>query len=160
MLGCVIFPEIFITSRRSFVSVLQQVRLTSSSSFRTKSRFRPKNPSEYQISNSHNQQSRGEHGRKKGSSLPPSCVFVNGEILYGIYPVLMAVKSGKRKVHQIYYNKDSSRTEGVIRLATSKGISSKCVGRDSLNKLSRNSTKEINVHQGICADVDKVLYNN
>ena len=90
---------------------------------------------------------------RKSKRLP---VHVKGEVLYGIYPVLLALKSDKRKFHQIYYNDNSTRTKEVVELATSKGVCAKAVNREFLNELSKNSTKEWNVHQGICADVEQV----
>ena len=125
-------------------------------STKTKARFRPKTRlSEKSEGTVNDEAFKNENYRKKinAKRLP---VHVNGEVLYGIYPVLLALKSDKRKFHHIYYNDNSIRTKELVELATSKGVSAKAVNREFLNELSKNSTKEWNVHQGVCADVEKV----
>ena len=82
--------------------------------------------------------------------------MVEGEILYGIYPVLLALKSEKRSVMELYYNKNSERTQKVVELAQSKNITTTSISPRELSSLARNSTNESNVHQGICAYVKKV----
>ena len=81
---------------------------------------------------------------------------MNGEILYGFHPVLMALKSGNRKFFQIYYNEGSVRAKNVIDLAIAKHINVESVPPRTLDFLAKKSTRETNVHQGVCADVQKV----
>ena len=85
---------------------------------------------------------------------------VKGEILYGVYPILMALKSGNRKFFQIYYNENSMRTRQIVEIANTQRISTELVNGKFLNELAKNSTKEYNVHQGVCADVEKVPISN
>ena len=93
---------------------------------------------------------------KQNTKLHQSSEELKGEILYGIYPVLMALKAKQRSIFQIYYNKNSTRTKQVIDLAIEHDIKTKMVDPKELHALSKNSTKELNAHQGICADVEKV----
>ncbi len=116
-------------------------------------------------------------------------VQVQGEILYGINPVLMALEAEKRKFHcvtsfcggctkrlerfkllfilnslafryccpktwklwQIYYNAASKRTKEIIEAATFRGIPCEKSERGVLGQLAKHSSKEVGVHQGICA---------
>ena len=78
------------------------------------------------------------------------------EMLYGVYPVLTALDSNQRSVHRILYNEASKRVEDIVEKATQKGIKTEAVQPQILDKMARNSTKEMSVHQGVCAEVSKL----
>jgi tRNA G18 (ribose-2'-O)-methylase SpoU len=84
-------------------------------------------------------------------------VAVEGEMLYGINPVAMALEAGSRKFYQVYFNEASKRTSGIVNSAKQRGIRCTRVDRQVLNQLARHSCKEVGVHQGVCADVEKLL---
>ncbi len=49
-------------------------------------------------------------------------IMVSGEILYGYYPVLMALKAGKRKFHALYYNDEGKdKILNLAEMAREKG---------------------------------------
>ena len=81
----------------------------------------------------------------------------NEEILFGFYPVLMALKQGAREFQKIYYNESSIKTKKIVDLAVQKGVSTELVSAQTLNNLAKLSTTEFTSHQGICATVGKVL---
>ena len=84
-------------------------------------------------------------------------VQVQGEVLYGINSVLLALEAEQRTFHKIYYNEQSKRTQKIVEIAKFRGIPCQKVERYNLNRLAKHSDKEVGVHQGVCADVDKLL---
>lgn len=49
--------------------------------------------------------------------------LVRGEILYGYFPVLMALKAGRRNFHSVYYNHaGNDRMAELVDLAVDKGV--------------------------------------
>ena len=95
--------------------------------------------------------------RNRKNSRIVDYVQVEGEMLYGICPVAMALESGQRTFHRIYYNDPSKRTKAIVELAKSRGIPCEKSDRQILNTLSKHSTKEVGVHQGVCADVEPLF---
>ena len=81
----------------------------------------------------------------------------NEEILFGFYPVLMALKQGTREFQKIYYNDSSVKTKEIVDLAVQKGVTTELVSAQTLNTLAKLSTTEFRSHQGICATVGKVI---
>ena len=81
----------------------------------------------------------------------------NEEILFGFYPVLMALKQGTREFQKIYYNESSVKTKEIVDLAVQKGVTTELVSAQTLNNLAKLSTTEFRSHQGICATVGKVI---
>ena len=81
----------------------------------------------------------------------------NEEILFGFYPVLMALKQGTREFQKIYYNESSVKTKEIVDLAVQKGVTAELVSAQTLNNLAKLSTTEFRSHQGICATVGKVI---
>jgi hypothetical protein len=81
---------------------------------------------------------------------------VQGEILFGIYPVTMALKAGRRKFHRVYFCPGSDRSHDVVKLAESSGVATTSVSFASLDSLAWRSDKTRGVHQGVCADVDRI----
>ena len=49
---------------------------------------------------------------------------IKGEVLYGIHPVSMTLKAGRRNVHAVYYNHKSKRAVEVANQAEEMG---KCI---------------------------------
>ena len=81
----------------------------------------------------------------------------NEEILFGFYPVLLALKQGTREFQKIYYNESSVKTKEIVDLAVQKGVTTELVSAQTLNTLAKLSTTEFRSHQGICATVGKVI---
>lgn len=86
-------------------------------------------------------------------------VQVQGEVLYGINSVLLALEAEQRIFHQIFFNEKSKRTQKIVEIAKFRGIPCQKVERYNLDKLAKHSDKEVGVHQGVCADVGKLLPN-
>ena len=76
--------------------------------------------------------------------------MVKAEILYGVHPVIEALKAGRRKVFEIYVTKGrpSRRMETVRQLAESKNIPLQTVSASRLADLSKTD-----MHQGVGAGV-------
>ena len=98
-----------------------------------------------------------QNSRQKVSAKVVESVRVEGEIIYGINPVMMALQSGKRKFHKIYFNEFSKRTSDVVDSGKRHGV--RCIKSDRqvLSQLARHSDKQVGVHQGVCADVEMLL---
>lgn len=73
------------------------------------------------------------------------------EIIYGSRPVVEALKSGRRKVFEIF---DAVGDQEVTRAADSRGIEPKRVSRQRVDELSRGG-----VHQGVVARVEPYPYS-
>lgn len=97
-----------------------------------------------------------QNSRRRKNEKAVDLVRVEGEILYGINPVQMALQAGKRKFHRIYFNESSKRTSGIVNAGKLHGVRCVKVERQVLNQLARHSSKEVGVHQGVCADVEKL----
>ena len=73
------------------------------------------------------------------------------EIIYGSRPVVEALKSGRRKVFEIF---DAVGDQEVTKAADSRGIKPKRVSRQRIDELSRGG-----VHQGVAARVEPYPYS-
>ena len=75
---------------------------------------------------------------------------MNTEILFGIHPVVEALKAGRRKFYEIYIarEKNASRLGDILKIAEDRGITLKQINAPQLSALA--STPE---HQGIGARV-------
>ncbi|HET7272196.1 MAG TPA: 23S rRNA (guanosine(2251)-2'-O)-methyltransferase RlmB [Rubrobacter sp.] len=73
------------------------------------------------------------------------------EIIYGIRPVIEALRSGRRKVFEVL---DAVGGEEVARAATERGVDVKRVSRQRVEDLSRGG-----VHQGVAARVEPYPYS-
>ena len=80
------------------------------------------------------------------------------ELLYGFYPVQMALTAGKRKVHKIYHSSaDSKKVTSLVDQARGMGIETMECSPAYLNGLcNRYSTKDQNKHNGVTAHVSKL----
>ena len=107
---------------------------------KVKPKFNPKS-----TSNSDSNKKQSHETKIESSKWERKLIKVNGEILYGFHPVLMALKSGNRKFFQIYYNEGSLRTKKVIDLAIAKNINVESVPPRTLDFLAKKSTIETNV---------------
>ena len=125
-------------------------------STKTKAKFRPRSTCNNLKSSNKNEPNQGHTNQPRNYGPKNKLSKVNGEILYGFYPVLMALKSGTRKFFKVYYNECSLRTKIIVELAIAKSIHTENVHPQTLQELLKNSTIENNVHQGVCADVEKV----
>jgi len=74
------------------------------------------------------------------------------EILYGIHPVLEAMKAGRRRFHKIHVvrEKVSPRLEPILSLAAGQGIPVQMVSRERLGTICGTDQ-----HQGIGASVSR-----
>lgn len=72
----------------------------------------------------------------------------NIEILFGIHPVLEAMKAGRRKISEIYLakEKNSQRLENIVSFAESLNIPIKRLATQQLTSLTASSS-----HQGLAA---------
>jgi 23S rRNA (guanosine2251-2'-O)-methyltransferase len=73
------------------------------------------------------------------------------EIIYGSRPVAEALKSGRRKVFEIF---DAVGDREVTKAAGSRGLKPKRVSRQRVDELSRGG-----VHQGVVASVEPYPYS-
>jgi len=100
--------------------------------------------------------------RPKKTSTAAAAVGRNGlqysetEVLYGFYPVLMALNAGARDITKIYYNESSSRIQSIVKTAQDKGVPVQPTDSKRLDALSQESTKDAGVHQGVCARVSRL----
>jgi 23S rRNA (guanosine2251-2'-O)-methyltransferase len=76
---------------------------------------------------------------------------VKTEILYGIHPVSEALVSRRRKIHEVYLQKDnqSGRLDRLASAAAQRGIGVKAIGPADLKALTG-----VSGHQGAAAKVD------
>ena len=73
------------------------------------------------------------------------------EIIYGIRPVIESLKSGRRKVFEIF---DAVGDEEVAKAAGARGVKPKRVSRQRVDELARGG-----VHQGVVARVEPYPYS-
>ena len=73
------------------------------------------------------------------------------EIIFGSRPVVEALKSGRRKVFEIF---DAVGDQEVTKAADSRGLKPKRVSRQRVDELSRGG-----VHQGVAARVEPYPYS-
>jgi len=87
-------------------------------------------------------------------------ISLQGEILYGVHPVSMALAAMRRTVHCLYYNKASEKAEQVVKLCKEKGIPFRHLDTQALTDLCRQADKykERHVHQGVVLDVSKLYH--
>lgn len=80
-------------------------------------------------------------------------INVSGEVIYGIYPILLALQAKRRTFHHLVY-KDGSKPlsenlQNILRIAGEQGI--------PVTRLKPTEFKQIfpgdQVHQGVCCDV-------
>jgi len=85
-------------------------------------------------------------------------IEIQGELLYGIHPIRMAIQAKKRTVHKIYYNKGSDKAVLIANHAKSNNIPTQTISRFNLDELTRKAFKykDHHVHQGIVADVSRI----
>ena len=126
--------------------------MSYSQSSRTKPKFRPQKVNE----TTESKVTKHDVQRPKYSSKTDPRKK-NEEILFGFYPVLMALKQGTREFQKIYYNDSSVKTKEIVDLAVQKGVTMELVSAQTLNTLAKLSTTEFRSHQGICATVGKVI---
>lgn len=80
-------------------------------------------------------------------------INVSGEVLYGIYPILLALQAKRRTFHRLVYKGGSKplseNPENILRIAEEQGI--------PVTRLKPTEFKKIfpgdQVHQGVCCDV-------
>ena len=82
-------------------------------------------------------------------------ISFSGDLLYGINPVSLALKAGRRTVHRIFYNPGSPRAVQVAKAAEVETMELK---REALDSICRqvDRYKEHHVHQGLVADVSRL----
>lgn len=73
------------------------------------------------------------------------------EIIYGIRPVIEALRSGRRRVLEVL---DAAGDEGVRKTAAARGVEVKKVSRQRVDELARGG-----VHQGVVARVEPYPYS-
>ena len=73
------------------------------------------------------------------------------EILYGVHPVLEALRAGRRRIHEVFIHPGRSfrRLEGITASAKSKSVPVREVTPDRLSSLAGSE-----FHQGVAARVD------
>jgi len=85
-------------------------------------------------------------------------IELQGELLYGLHPIRMALKSNNRTVHKIFYNRGSEKAVDVAEYAKKHNIETHQLSRGHLDELTRTvfKYKDHHVHQGVAADVSRM----
>ncbi|KAK3589144.1 hypothetical protein CHS0354_017112 [Potamilus streckersoni] len=97
----------------------------------------------------------GKSSRKNTSK--EKCAEVKGEVLFGVFPVKLALEAGRRKPHRLFL-KERGLTDSLretLTLADKLGIEKEFVSKEMLDKLSGDRP-----HQGICLDASHLYANN
>jgi len=96
--------------------------------------------------------------RQKSTRNRDTLISLQGDLLYGIHPVSMALRAGRRDIYKIYYNKGSSKAEKVAQLGKSLQIPTEATNRYVLDEMTRQTSryKDHHVHQGLVADVSRL----
>ncbi|CAI9724321.1 rRNA methyltransferase 1, mitochondrial [Octopus vulgaris] len=93
----------------------------------------------------------GEGKRKRRKNFSSNVKLI-GEILYGIHPVLLALKKNSRACHKLYIQKSSGQRsellQQIISLGIERNITVTAFHKEELDKLSGSRP-----HQGVCMDV-------
>lgn len=76
---------------------------------------------------------------------------MKGEVIYGVRPVIEALASGRRQVHEIL---DATGSKKVSSQATARGVRVRQVGRNRIEVLAPGAT-----HQGVVARVGPYPYS-
>ncbi len=94
-----------------------------------------------------------QHFKKKKELI----VCIEGELLYGIHPIRLALQANKRTIHKIFYNRNSEKPSQLAEYAQAQNIETQMMSRFDLDELTRQSYKykDHHVHQGIVADVSR-----
>jgi tRNA G18 (ribose-2'-O)-methylase SpoU len=104
--------------------------------------------------------SKQSSGRKRKADHTEEHVYVEGEVLHGIFPVTMALKLGRRRFNRVFYCPESPRAAAVVDMAVEKGVEVKPVSFRNLERMcgpSSSDRSKKSVHQGVAADVDKMF---
>ncbi|KAL3856866.1 hypothetical protein ACJMK2_011577 [Sinanodonta woodiana] len=99
----------------------------------------------------------GEGKRSRKNTSREKCAEVKGEILFGVFPVKLALEAGRRKPHRLFL-KERGLTDSLretLTLADKLGIEKEFVSKEMLDKLSGDRP-----HQGICLDASRLYANN
>ena len=86
--------------------------------------------------------------------------LTGGEVLYGIQPVKLCLRAGRRTVHCLYYNPGSMRAAALAEEGRERGVRVVEVDRRGLGTICQqvDRYKEHHVHQGVVADVSRLYY--
>ncbi|XP_040569830.1 rRNA methyltransferase 1, mitochondrial isoform X2 [Lepeophtheirus salmonis] len=96
---------------------------------------------------------------RRAKKVKESYIYLEGsEVLYGYFPVLLALQSQLRQVFKLFITKHklSLRQKRIVELATRNNIDIDAVDSHVLDMLARREDKERGVHQGICVDVSSI----
>ena len=74
-----------------------------------------------------------------------------GETVYGVRPVIEALRAGRRKVFEVL---DAGGHEEIVRIAEERGVPVRRVSRDRVEQLAPGS-----VHQGVAARAESYPYS-
>ena len=80
-------------------------------------------------------------------------INVSGEVIYGIYPVLLALQAKRRTFHHLVYKNGSKplseNLQNILSIAGEQGIPVTSLRPQQFNKIFPGDQ----VHQGVCCDV-------
>ena len=77
---------------------------------------------------------------------PISLPEVQGEVLYGLYPVLMALQKGKRYLHRVFVKRNSHQNamlKSILEAADAKNVEVLECGGSELDLLSHNRPHQV-----------------
>lgn len=85
-------------------------------------------------------------------------IHVKGEIIFGIFPVLLAIQAKRRTVHRLIYKSGSGNTsskiQNILTIAKEQGV--------PITSLEPSQFKQIfqgdQVHQGVCCDASHLTF--
>ena len=80
-------------------------------------------------------------------------IDIQGDLLYGIHPIKLAIQAKRRTIHQIFYNKYSEKAVEVAQSAEAQNaaVKTRQISRANLDELTRLAFKykDHHVHQGL-----------
>lgn len=85
-------------------------------------------------------------------------IDVKGEIIFGIFPVLLALQANRRTIHQLIYKSESGNTSAKIRdllnVAENQGVPTMSLKPSQFKQIFQGDQ----VHQGVCCDASPLPF--
>jgi hypothetical protein len=104
--------------------------------------------------NSYNRDSRNDDHNRDEENREPPCGYFEGDHLYGISPIRLAIASGRRNITELIIQegmeisnkKDEKSATEILKIAKEKGITIREFPKHDLNMLTENRYENDNVY--------------